>query len=99
MSFSVWIIIPHTVDLFHKIFDLAIGLIIKIPVLFQVATNKKGNSLVKSCIYTTFILFNDLVAIITCLPVYKFHQDLALVYRQIRKRVTELFFQFFFPGF
>ena len=57
---------------------------------------KEGDGLVQSCGHTVFIFFNDIVAIISCLTVNKFHQNFSLVNGKIGKRISKLIFQFFF---
>ena len=51
--------------------------------LFKIAAKEKGNSLPGSGGKSTFIFLDDLVAVITSLPVNEFHQYFSLVNRQL----------------
>ena len=83
-SWSVRVIIPGSINFFNDVFNLPVrGVSFRVVFLFQAAAEKEGNRLVHACIQSAPVFFNDLVAIVACFPVYKFHQDLSLVNRKI----------------
>lgn len=96
----VLIPVPAAINFPDNILNIPVHFVFfQVPFLFQVATNKKGNGLVKTGIESTLVFLDDLIAVITRLAVDELHQYFTLVHGEVGQGFTEFGFEFFFPGF
>src|SRR5258705_13691156 len=66
---SIRVSVPHAINFFYKVFDLAVSFIVNIPILLKTAAKEKGHGLIYPCIHAAFIFFYYFVAVITRLAI------------------------------